>query len=90
MVTTCIYRGLTKGKIDRLYLFCLPFGYLGVFLLLHSGTNLSAGYICGIALLIGDAPGALLTAIVAGFLLLIPKSEEPPGSHGTKKVTKYQ
>ncbi len=90
MFTTCIYRGLTKGKIDRLYLFCLPFGYLGVFLLLHFGTNLSVGYICGIALLIGDAPGALLTAIVAGFLLLIPKSEERPGSHGTKTATKYQ
>lgn len=80
MVTTCIYKGLLKGKIDRLYLSCLPFGYLGVFLLLHFGTNLSAGYICGIALLIGDAPGALLTAIVAGFLALLSKPGEHPES----------
>jgi hypothetical protein len=78
MVTTCIYRGLAKGNIDRLYLFCLPFGYLGVFLLLHFGTNLSVGYICWIALFIGDAPGALLTAIVAGCLTLLSKPGEHP------------
>ena len=78
MVTTCIYSGLAKGKIDRLYLLCLPFGYLGVFLLLHFGTNLSIGYICGIVLLIGDAPGALLTAVIAGFLAIVSKPEQRP------------
>ena len=46
MVTTCIYRGLARGKMDRLYLFCLPFGYVGVFLLLHFGTDLSVGLVC--------------------------------------------
>ncbi len=80
MVTTCIYKGLAKGKIDRLYLFCLPLGYLGVFLLLHFGTDLSVGYICGIALLIGDAPGALLTAIIAGLFALVSKPREHPES----------
>ena len=85
MFTTCIYRGLAKGKIDHLYLFCLPFGYLGVFLLLHLGTNLSVGYKCGIALLIGDAPGALLTAIIAGFLMLVPKPVKHPESNFQKQ-----
>jgi len=80
MVTTCIYKGLAKGKIDRLYLFCLPFGCLGVFLLLHFGTNLSIGYICAITLSIGDAPAALLTAIIAGFLTLLSKPGEHPES----------
>jgi hypothetical protein len=78
MVTTCIYRGLARGRMDRLYLLCLPFGYVGVFLLLHFGTDLSVGYICGIALLIGDAPGALLAAIIIGSLSLVRKSEEHP------------
>ena len=76
MLTTCIFRGLAQGKIDRLYLFCLPFGYLGVFLLLHFGAKLSLGYTCGIVLLIGDAPGALLCAILAGLLALLSKPGE--------------
>lgn len=80
MVTTCFYMGLAKGKIDRLYLLCLPFGYLGVFLLLYFGTNLSLGYLCGIAVLIGDAPAALLTAVIAGVLSLMAKAEEHPKS----------
>jgi len=85
MVTTCIYRGLAKRKIDRLYLFCLPFSYLGVFLLLHFGTDLSVGYVCWIALLIGDAPGALLTAIIAGFFALVSK----PGEHPESTIQKH-
>ena len=80
MVTTCIYRGLAKGKIDRLYLFCLPFGYLGVFLLLHFGTKLSIGYVSALTLIMGDAPGALLTAIIAGFLMLVSRTGEHPES----------
>ncbi len=78
MVTTCFYKGLAKGKLDHLYLFCLPFGYLGVFLLLHFGTNLSFGYKCGIAVLIGDAPAALFTALFAGLLSLKAKPESHP------------
>jgi len=73
MVATCIFRGLAKGRIDRLYLYCLPFGYVGVFLLLYYGANLSVSSVCWIALLIGDVPGALLTAIVAGSLSLVTK-----------------
>ena len=76
MVSTCIYRGLARGRIDRLYLLCLPFGYVGVFCLLYFGTDLSVGMVCAIALLIGDAPAALLTATIAGFLALVAKSEE--------------
>ncbi len=78
MVTTCIYRGLVRGKIDRIYLFCLPFGYVGVFGLLHFGTDLSLGLVCAIALLIGDAPGAMLTAIIAGLLTLVGKPKTSP------------
>jgi hypothetical protein len=80
MVTTCIFRGLARKKIDRFYLFCLPFGYIGMFLLLHWGTDLSLGMVCAITLLIGDAPGALLTAIIAGFLALVAKPAKHPGS----------
>ena len=80
MVTTCIYKGLARGRMDRLYLSCLPFGYVGVFLLLHFGTDLSVSLVCGIALLIGDAPGAMLAAIIIGSLSLVRKSEEHPGS----------
>ena len=80
MVTTCIYRGLARGRMDRLYLSCLPLGYVGVFLLLHFGTDLSVSLVCGIALLIGDAPGAMLAAIIIGSLSLVTKSEEHPGS----------
>jgi hypothetical protein len=80
MVTTCIYRGLARGRIDRVYLLCLPFGYVGVCLLLHFGTDLSVGSICGIALLIGDAPGAMLAAMIIGALSLVRKSKEHPGS----------
>jgi hypothetical protein len=79
MVTTCIYRGLARGKIDRLYLCCLPFGYVGAFCLLHFGTDLSVGLVCVIALLIGDTPGAMLAAIIAGSLALVAKSEAHPG-----------
>ncbi|UCC45212.1 MAG: hypothetical protein JSU65_04655, partial [Candidatus Zixiibacteriota bacterium] len=64
MVTTCIYRGLAKGRLDRLYLFCLPFGYLSVSLLLHFGTGLSVTSACGIALLTGDVLGAILTGFI--------------------------
>ena len=81
MVTTCIYKGLARGRMDRIYLSCLPFGYVGVFLLLHFRTDLSVSLVCGIALLIGDAPGAMLAAIIIGSLSLVRKSkEQPPGS----------
>ena len=80
MVATCIYRGLTRRRMDRLYLSCLPFGYVGVFLLLHSKTDLSVSLVCGIALLIGDAPGAMLAALIIGSLSLVRKSEEYRGS----------
>jgi hypothetical protein len=80
MVTTCIYKGLARGRIDRIYLSCLPFGYVGVFLLLHFRTDLSVSLVCGIALLIGDAPGAMLAAIIIGSLSLVRKSKEHPGS----------
>jgi hypothetical protein len=80
MVTTFIYKGLTRGRMDRIYLSCLPFGYVGVFLLLHFGTDLSVSLVCGIALLIGDVPGAILAAIIIGFLSLLAKPEEHPGS----------
>ena len=80
MVTTCIYKGLARGRIDRIYLSCLPFGYVGVFLLLHFGTDLSVSLVCGITLLIGDAPGAMLAAIIIGSLSLVRKSKEHPGS----------
>ena len=86
MVTTCIYRGLARGRIDRLYLSCLPFGYVGVFLLLHFGTDLSVSSSIVIALFIGDAPVAMLAAIIAGSLALAAKSEEHPG--GTDTVRK--
>ena len=76
VVTTCIYKGLARGRIDSLYLLCLPFGYVGVFGLLYFGTDLSVGMVCGIALLIGDAPAALFAAIITGFLSLVAKSEE--------------
>lgn len=78
MVTTCIYRGLARGRLDRIYLSCLPFGYIGVFLLLHFRTDLSVGSACGIALLVGDAPGAMLAAIIAGSLALMTKSKASP------------
>ena len=80
MVTTCIYKGLARGRMDRIYLSCLPFGYVGVFLLLHFRTDLSVSLVCGIALLIGDAPGAMLAAIIIGSLSLVRKSKEHPGS----------
>jgi hypothetical protein len=80
MVTTCIYRGLAKGRVDHLYLFCLPFGYVGVFLLLHFGTDMSVSMVCATALLIGDAPGAMLAGIIAGCLTWVAKSEGHPGS----------
>ena len=80
MVGTCIYKGLARGRIDRLYLCCLPFGYVGVCLLLHFGTDLPLGWVLAIALLVGDAPAAILTAIVAGFLALVAKPEEDPAS----------
>jgi len=80
MVTTCIYKGLTRGRIDRIYLCCLPFGYVGVFLLLHFGTDLSVSLVCAAALLAGDVPGAMLAAIIAGSLALVAKSEEHAGS----------
>ncbi len=80
MVTTCIYKGLARGRMDRIYLCCLPFGYVGVFGLLHFGTDLSVSLVCGIALLIGDAPGAMLAAIIIGSLSLVRKPEEHPGS----------
>ena len=86
MVTTCIYRGLARGKMDRLYLFCLPFGYVGVFLLLHFGTDLTVGSVCAIALLIGDAPGAMLAAIIIGSLSLAAKPEKHPGSTARDSV----
>ena len=73
MVTTCIYKGLARGKMDRIYLSCLPFGYVGVFLLLHFGTDLSVSLVCTTALLIGDVPGAMLAGIIAGFLTLLAK-----------------
>ena len=76
MVATCIYRALARGRVDRLYLLCLPFGYVGVFGLLYFGTDLSVAMVCAIALLTGDAPAALLAAIIAGFLTLVAKSEE--------------
>ena len=79
MVATCIYRGLARGRIDRIYLACLPFGYICVFCLLHFATDLSVGMVCGITLLIGDAPGAMLAAIVIGSLSLVRKPEEHPG-----------
>jgi hypothetical protein len=75
MVATCIFKGLAKGRIDRLYLYCLPFGYVGVFLLLHFGANLSVSSVCWITLLIGDVPGAMLTAIIVGSLSLVAKPE---------------
>jgi len=80
MVTTCIYRGLAGGRIDRIYLCCLPFGYVGVFLLLHFGTDLSLSTVCWAAFLTGDAPGAMLAAIIAGSLTLLAKPKEHPGS----------
>jgi hypothetical protein len=80
MVTTCIYKGLARGRMDRLYLCCLPFGYVGVFLLLHFVTDLSVSSVCWTALLIGDVPGAMLAGIIAGSLTLVAKSEEHPGS----------
>ena len=80
MIATCIYTELAKGKIDRLYLLCLPFGYLGIYLLLHFGTNLSVGYKCVIAFLVGDAPGALLTAVLTGLFAVAPKPKEYPNS----------
>ena len=80
MVATCIYKGLARGRMDRIYLSCLPFGYVGVFLLLLFGTDLSVSLVCGIVLLIGDAPGAMLAAIIIGSLSLVRKSEEYPGS----------
>jgi len=80
MVTTFIYKGLARGRMDRIYLSCLPFGYIGVFLLLYFGTGLSVGLVCAITLLTGDAPGAMLAAIIIGFLSLARKSEEHPGS----------
>ncbi len=91
MVTTCIYRGLARGKIDRLYAFCLPLGYIVAFLLLHYGTDLSLGLVCAIALLIGDAPAALLTAVIAGSFTLVGKPEahrsstaqDSAGAHAT-------
>ena len=66
--------------MDHLYLSCLPIGYVGVFGLLYFGTDLSVGLVCGIALLIGDAPVAMLAAIIIGSLSLVRKSEEHPGS----------
>jgi hypothetical protein len=80
MVTTCIYKGLARGRIDHLYLFCLPFGYLGMCFLLHFVTDLSIGWVCVVALLIGDVPGLMLAGIIAGLLTLVAKPEEKPGS----------
>lgn len=80
MVTTCIYRGLAGGRLDRIYLYCLPFGYVGVFLLLHFGTELPFNMVCWTAVLIGDVPGALLTAIIIGSLALVRKPSEHSGS----------
>jgi hypothetical protein len=80
MVTTCIYSGLSRGRMDRIYWSCLPFGYVGVFGLLHFGTDLSVSLVCATALLIGDAPGAMLAAIIIGSLSLVRKSKEHSGS----------
>src|SRR6056300_1632147 len=66
--------------MDRIFWSCLPFGYVGVFLLLHFGTDLSISLVCAIALLIGDAPGAMLAAIIIGSLSLLRKCEEHPGT----------
>ena len=66
MVATCIYQGLTRRRLDCVYLSCLPFSYACVFLLLHFGTDLSLGMMCWIALLIGDGPAAMLAAIIIG------------------------
>lgn len=80
MVTTCIYRGLARGRIDRIYLCCLPFGYVGVFLLLYFKTDLSISTVCCAALLTGDVPGAILAAIIAGSLALVAKPKEHPAN----------
>ena len=70
----------TPQEIGKISGSGFAFGYLGVFLLLHFGTDLSASLVCGIALLIGDAPGAMLAAIIIGSLLLVRKPEEHPES----------
>ena len=77
MVTTSIYRGLAGKRLNRLYLCCLPFGYAGVFCLLHFGTDLPFGMVCAISLLIGDAPGAVLAAVLIGLLSLARPEEHP-------------
>ena len=80
MVVTCLYKGLAKGSIDRLYLFCLPLSYIGVFLFLYFGTDLAVGLVCAITLLVGDAPGAILIGIAAGVISLTIKPDKYPGS----------
>jgi hypothetical protein len=64
--------------MDCIYLSCLPFGYIGVFLLLYFGTNLSLGMVCCATLLAGDVPGALLAAIIIGSLSLVRKLKAHP------------
>ncbi len=86
MVATCIYRGLAKRRVDRVYLLCLPFGYVGVFLLLFFGTGLSVSSACWITVFTGDAPGAMLAGIIAGSLALAAKSEDPSECTVTKSA----
>lgn len=73
MIATWFYRRLKRGGLECLYLSCLPFGYVALFLLLRQRTDLPIGMVCAIVVLTGDVLGAVFAGIIVGVCgLVIP------------------